>query len=183
MYPAKYSADLATQIKKEIKSELYIIKPLVGRQSRGVMLVDGKNLDSILKTILKKTSKIKKKNIRTNFDWKDYEYDKFIVEEFVKSKQILKDGKPYDPTLRLGFIISQNNGKISVNVINAFWKFPPNSLNDECDLQEKHVTKPMVGAHDPAMNLDASDMKKVRDILNAMLPELYVKIIKGNGNV
>lgn len=182
VYPAKYSEKLVEQIKREIGSQLYIIKPIVGRQARGVMLVDEKDLDSTLKNILKKTksNKFKAKNNKKksrSFDWQDYEYDTFIVEEFVESKQVLKDNKPYDPTLRLGIILIQEKAKINVNVITAFWKFPPNSLNDRCTIQEKHVTKPMVGAHDPAMNVDAIDMKKIREILNAMLPELYIKII------
>jgi len=182
VYPARYSSNLVEQIKHEIRSKLYIIKPIVGRQARGVMLVDEKNLDSILKSILKsnKSNKFKNKNNKKkshSFDWQDYEYDNFIVEEFVESKQVFKDNQPYDPTLRLGLILSQDKGKISVNVITAFWKFPPKSLKDRCDLQEKHVTKPMVGAHDPAQNVDAADMTKIRAILNGMLPELYVKIL------
>ena len=182
VYPARYSSNLVEQIKHEIGSNLYIIKPIVGRQARGVMLVDEKNLDSILKSILKinKSNKFKNKNNKKkshSFDWQNYEYDNFIIEEFVESKQVFKDNKPYDPTLRLGLILSQDKGKISVNVITAFWKFPPKSLNDRCDLQEKHVTKPMVGAHDPAQNVDAADMTKIRAILNGMLPELYVKIL------
>ena len=40
VYPAKYSTKLSEQIKHEIKSQFYIIKPLVGRQSRGIMLVN-----------------------------------------------------------------------------------------------------------------------------------------------
>lgn len=182
VYPAKYSEKLVEQIKHEIGSKFYIIKPTVGRQARGVMLVDEKNLDTTLKNIFKnnKSNKFKNKNNKkksTSFDWQDYEYDNFIVEEFVESKNVFKDNKPYDPTLRLGLILSQNKDKISVNVITAFWKFPPKSLNDRCDLQEKHVTKPMVGAHDPALNVDASDLTKIREILNTMLPELYVKIL------
>lgn len=188
VYPAKYSVKLIEQIKQEIGSNLYIIKPIVGRQAQGVMLVDEKNLDSTLKTILKtnNSNKFKNKNNKKkshSFDWQDYEYDKFIVEEFVESKQVLKDNKPYDPTLRLGLILSQNNGKISVNVITAFWKFPPKSLKDRCDLQEKHVTKPMVGTHDPAQNVDAADMAKIRAILNSMLPELYIKILNISNNI
>ena len=179
VYPAKYSATLSEQIKREIKSQFYIIKPLVGRQSRGIVLVNGKDLDSTLKTILKKPIKNyrNQKKKGSSFEWKDYEFDKFIVEEFIESKQILKNGQPYDPTLRLGFIISQNNGEISVNVINAFWKFPPQSLNADCDPAAKHITKSLIGIKEPALNADAADLKKIREILNAMLPKLYEKYL------
>lgn len=180
VYSTKYSEKLVDQIKNEIKSDLYIIKPIVGRQARGVMLVEEKNLNSTLKNILEKINPNNLKNTKEKshtFNWQDYEYDKFIVEEFIESKHISKDSKPYDPTLRLGFIISQNNGEISVNIITAFWKFPPNSLSDRGTPQAKHVTKPMVGAHDPALNVDANDMHKIRLILNSMLPKLYEKMI------
>ncbi len=184
VYPAKYSTKLVAQIKHEIKSKFYIIKPLVGRQSRGITLVDEKDLDSTLKTILKKPIKNYRNNKKkgSSFDWKDYEYDKFIVEEFVESKHMLKNGQPHDPTLRLGFIISQNNGEISVNVINAFWKFPLKSLTDNCELTEKHVTRSLIGIKEPALNTDAKDLKKIREILNTMLPKLYEKyLISGEG--
>lgn len=178
VYPAKYSENLSKQIKKEIKSPFYVIKPLVGRQSRGVILVDEKNLDSTLKKIFKKIPAYKKsKKINSRFDWGNYEYDKFIVEEFIESKQIFKNEKPYDPTLRLGFIIILNNGEMSINVINAFWKFPPKSLTDDCDLTEKHITKSLIGIKEPALNADAQDLIQVRNILNSMLPKLYEKLM------
>jgi hypothetical protein len=178
IYPTQYSETLLKQIKNEIKSPLYIIKPLVGRQSRGIILVDEKNLDLTLKTIFKKTPRHKnKKKKMAKFDWETYEYDKFIIEEFITSKQIIKNGKPYDPTLRLGFIIIQNNGKISINVINAFWKFPPKSLTDNCELTEKHVTKSLIGIKEPALNADTQDLKQIRTILNNMLPKLYEKLL------
>ena len=62
-------------------------------------------------------------------------------------------------------------------MINAFWKFPLESLNDDCELAEKHVTKSLIGIKEPALNADAADLKKIREILNAMLPKLYEKYL------
>ena len=99
------------------------------------------------------------------------------VSRLADDSQLFKNNNPYDPTLRLGFILSQNKGKISVTLINAFWKFPPQPLNSNGSIQEKHVTKPMVGTHDPAMNTDQYDTNKIYEILYNMLPKLYEKII------
>ncbi len=181
VYPHSYSSQLAKQIQTDIPTDYYVIKPSIGRKAEGVIMVEKENLDEVLKDIFSTRSiavQAKAETGNKNKDWKKAAHQStFIVEEYVPSKTIFYEGKPYDPTLRAAFAVYYDQGKIVSTFFSCFWKKPPYSLNDNVSLTEKHLTKSMIGCTTPGQEVDPDDMKKLAQIFNSIVPTIYEKML------
>ena len=150
--PKKYVYSLAQTITKQCKSPYYVIKPINSGRSNGVIVADHENLNVILKKIL-----FAKRSLDDYYDyisrsyrpkkplvysyWQGDQENYFMIEEYIPSKPIEVSGKPYDPTARMVFVVTNNAGKITFTFLRSFWKIPSTSLNEGATLTEQHVSK------------------------------------------
>ena len=156
-----------------------VIKPLDSRQSRGVNIIEKKDLDERLKLILHDFDGIPEEEHRSLSHWKNDTSDGFIVEEFATSHLIVRDEKHYQPTMRLVFGLTNNNGVISLTVFGGFWKIPMKSVDDEnASLIEKHVTIPFQGPFYAGIPISQEDMTQAKESLTHVLPQLYLNMLK-----
>lgn len=178
LFKKKYHPTLAQQISQKIESDLVVIKPLYATQSRGVIIVEQKNLDATLQLILNNHQTIKNTAHRSLSHWKHDQAQSFIVEEFISSKNITIENKKYDPTMRIVFILSHERGTVQLNILGGFWKIPKKSLSDQGTIIEKHVTIPFAGKFFAGIPISQNDMRAVQNILKQILPTLYVQMLK-----
>lgn len=177
-YPTQYSQNLAQKIIDDCNTNMFIIKPAFSSLSNGVNAVDKDNLDQLLKTILQNKKSIPQKSHRSLSFWRKTNPRKLVAMEYVPSKKIYKDGKPYDPTMRVVFMMHHDNNILHLNVIAGFWKIPVKSLIDDVDLTKKHITIAHAGAYYSGILVDQEDWKNVESILHGILPPFYTTILK-----
>jgi hypothetical protein len=63
--------------------------------------------------------------------WLRDEPTEFLVEEYVASKPVERDGKQYDGTMRIAFMAMSNQGKMTVVPIAGYWKLPLEPMGQE----------------------------------------------------
>lgn len=180
VHEAVYDENLARIISSEIKQEKIVIKPTFSSLSMGVNVVDKKGLDQLLKLIFKDKHLIPKNAHRCHNYWRSTFASKhFVAAEHMQSKRIYKDGKPYDPTMRVVFVMHHDKGSINVNILGGFWKIPVKPLDDKkATLTEKHVTIAHAGDEFTGILLEADDAQKLKDILTPALAQAYKYLIK-----
>ncbi len=137
-----YDPSLAHAIRKALGTvQQYIIKPVYSSLSIGVNTVASEDLESFLELILLKKDAIPKNSGRGLHFWRNHNPPHFIASEYAPSQTLYKDGKPYDPTMRVMFVMHHDRGSVHINVLGGFWKIPVKALNDQtATLTEKHVT-------------------------------------------
>lgn len=142
IYPTQYNASLATTIKSDIVAKTYIIKPISEYLGTGVIIIDSDNLDSILKILFDKERMIDSTNYldeRYKY-WLDTKDEFFIIEKYYESDHICVDNKMYDATIRMVFMLTCNNNCKTCDVMGGYWKLPPKSIDNGCDIHEKHIS-------------------------------------------
>lgn len=177
IYPTGYSPKLAQQICDNFDTDLLIIKPVFSSLSNGVNAIDKNNLDSLLKLILHNKKDINVNSHRSISHWRKSRASSFVASEYVHSKIIYKDGKPYDPTMRIVFMLHHDNNIITTTPIAGFWKIPVKSLADKASLTEQHITIAHAGAYYSGIMVDSQDWCQIKDILHVMLPQLYITML------
>jgi hypothetical protein len=180
IYPSYYDQNLTAAIKQDFKGiQNFIIKPVYSSLSMGVNMVDTKGLDSLLSLIHGDKKRITSRS-RGLYYWHVCSPSTFMVAEHVPSKTMYKDGKPYDPTMRVMFIMQHDQGVIKVNVLGGFWKIPVKPLNDKkASLTEKHVTIAHAGDYYSfGMALDSKDRVSIKKILEPVLAGLYKTMLQ-----
>lgn len=145
-YSKCYDGGLAARIIKDHDAASYVIKPISASRSNGVIIVRKENLDKKLKKILtipRAISGEKLGNLSSlTYDyWKFDQEDTFLVEEFFPSKSVDVHGKPYDPTARMVFILTYDQGVVEVQFLKSFWKFAVKALDEQGSLIDKHVSR------------------------------------------
>jgi len=174
-YPAKYTSRLANQILKDLQTDTVVIKPTTSSKGRGIIIVDKKDLDKTLKKIFKDKTKTKKHpDIAYNY-WATHKKKIFLVESCEKSKPIVINNKNYDGTMRIIFIITQNNNNINFEIISSYWKLPLKSLDQQGTLLEKHKSKIKEKQICSARASD-KDIKNIEKILKSILIKIYKKM-------
>jgi hypothetical protein len=173
----KYHKELAAKVIQAIPCSRYVIKPLNEFKGRGVIIVDADNLDKTLYKILyingiKKRGQHAHSKYETYGHWKRDKHNYFLIEEWCPSKTIVLKGKPYDPTLRVAFIIAYNQGNIDLHYLGAYWKIPLYSLKDKVKLTKCHKSWGL----SPARVSD-DDLAQVYALLDQCLPKVYMKMI------
>lgn len=173
MYPKQYHQDLAKQILNDLQAPICIIKPINALQSYGVIMVTADDLDETLRLILTPNDDIKKMHHRCYKHWVTDNNDTFIVEAYAPSKTMVIDNKPYDPTMRIVFCLSYQQGIITLHVLGGFWKIPLKALNETGTLTEQHITIPFTGAKYVGIPIEEHDMQQVQQALAAFIKPLY----------
>lgn len=177
LYRKKYSKSLAREIIEEIQSEIFVIKPRGAFHGKGVIIVDRENLDSTLKYILKRSSKLKKDPDPSYNHWYRDKADSFLVEEFVESDPISiahLDNRVYQPTMRVAFLLVYSNNQIDVKFLGGYWMLPESSLSEKGTLNNKHKAC-CKGSY--YCKIDPQVMSKVEQQLNIALPLLYEQML------
>ena len=100
-----------------------MIKPLNASRGNGVIIVDRLMLNRELKKIL--VDKETNPNDPTYKYWITTKNKTFLVEEFISSKIILLDGKHFDATMRVIFVLSHDMNNINIDFLGAYWKLRP----------------------------------------------------------
>ncbi|MCE5294922.1 MAG: hypothetical protein LLF94_09975 [Chlamydiales bacterium] len=136
LYPKEYSESLASQIKQEIPSEIYVIKPRGAFLGKGVVITSKDDLDKTLAYILMPSEKRAKDPDQSFSYWEIDESDSFIVEKYYQSSLQVYEDKTYDPTMRAAFVFIYNKGKIEVRFLGSYWILPEFAIDDEGTLNQ-----------------------------------------------
>lgn len=169
-YEKNNAYEYSNDIQQKFTSDLIVIKPDHGHQSMGIFLIKKSDLKSTLKKLRNNNSE----NI-----W--IQNNKIVIEEFVQSKIVYHDGKPYDPTLRATFVACYEGDTIKTTLLSAFWKFPPASLDDKkASLRDKHITQSMSACDDIAPAMSKQDMDVFKQKFDQIAPLLFEKMIEGS---
>jgi hypothetical protein len=178
LYKKEYSPMLATQLIQEIPADFYIIKPMAGVLSKGVLMVAKEDLDTYLKLIIDDTEKISAQEYANLVYWKEDKGQSFFIQAYAPSKKITYQGKTYDPTMRVIFFLSHDDGLLSINVAAGFWKIPPQPLDAQVALTEKHITRPFLGRFFTGILVNPKDFNHIKKLLHKMLPPIYLKMLE-----
>ena len=182
VYQKEYTPELATRIAHEISADFYIIKPMRGVSSKGVLMVEKKDLDSTLKSILLDKEKIKKTGHMNLLYWKTDAHENFFVQAYAPSKEITIKDKKYDPTMHVVFFLAHDQGVMSMNVVAGHWKIPPKALNESGELTEKHITQPLLDNSYLESLVDpyelSKNLKQITKLMENILPFMYVKMLE-----
>jgi hypothetical protein len=182
-----YSPDLAASIQRKIPAKRYVIKPLDAFKGCGVIMVEADQLDVILRTILTRSQAMPKDftvhyngysyTDRTYSYWRDYRLPHFIVEEFCESKILIHEGKSYDPTMRVVFVLRYFNQAVQLDYLAAYWKLPLKSLDEVGSLTEKYKSVGII-----PLDTSPEEREVVYGQLDKLLLPLYHKMIRAINN-
>jgi hypothetical protein len=184
-YPKKYSFDLASKIISDLRCNTVVIKPLNSANGWGVIIVAKKDLDDILKLILTERAKIKTFKDKTYSHWA-YDNNKlFLVEEYVPSKTIFVDGKPYDGTMRVAFALTHEIDdcddeieNVKLDFLGSYWKLPSKPITESGTLTELHKSNVKHGNGPASAKVSPKDLNCVKKILSKLLPKIYITMLK-----
>lgn len=176
-YPKHYNSKLADKIKKDIGSDLFVIKPRRGALGRGVIITDREGLDPVLRKIL-----LSKRKELLSSDTPEYQYwgidksDCFLVEAFSRGEIIPVEhmgSRKFDTNVRVLFLAAYNEGSVQVEYISAHISIPKIAIDEKGTLTERHksFTEPPFFTKVPDEILD----EVIRE-LDKMLPLLYKKM-------
>jgi hypothetical protein len=178
-----YDPSLAADIQKKLPSEFYVIKPLNAFKGCGVMMLAAHDLDAVLKSITSGNARRRKTDQTFHFNgysytdrtysyWDEYQEPYFIIEELCQSRIIEFEGKRYDPTMRVVFVLRHFNGVITVDYLAAYWKLPLKSLDEKGTLTEQHKSVGII-----PIDTTEEERKQLYSQLDELLPQLYAKMI------
>ena len=202
----KITDEQLSLVVSQMPSDFYVIKPLNASKGLGVIIVSREELVQTIKMLFcdespdyaKATTgwldrvlqQDEKNGVHKNqqnlgqTDKKENEYDywqrdknkKFLLEQFCPSKVIEIDGHPYDPTMRVVFILSNDGGKAIVTFLDAYWKLPAKSLDQKGSMTQQHkshINKQRLSS----AKVDADDYRKVIALLEPVLLRIYEKML------
>ncbi len=173
-YAKKLTHELIRTINNDFNDcDMLVVKPVFSSLSFGVNICAKKDLNPLLTKILRDTHTIKRSDHRC-FSW--WRFDKsanFVVASYEPSRTITKDGKSYDPTMRIVVLAHYDNGTIYTTPIAGFWKIPVKALSDPVSFTEKHVTIAHAGAYYSGILTDRKDWGTIDSILRTIMPPLY----------
>ncbi|QQR49292.1 ankyrin repeat domain-containing protein [bacterium] len=177
-YKKIYTKNLAQTIIDDLKTDIIVLKPLSAANGWGVLIVHKNDLDSTLKIILKNPSAIAANPDKSYNYWAQDRNRDFLAEEYVPSKTITIQGKEYDATMRMVFLLSYHDDKIYTTFLGHYWKLPAYSINEDVELTKKHKSK--IGSNSLAPSsakVSMTDCEKVKGILKEVLPKVYLKML------
>ncbi|MFA6527093.1 MAG: hypothetical protein WCT20_01585 [Candidatus Babeliales bacterium] len=168
--------DLLQEVIRQMPSDYYVIKPLNASKGMGIVMVAREELAETVQSLFGQEAKV------PNRKEKEYEYwlrDKnktFLLEQFCPSKIVEVDGHPYDPTMRVAFILSNNEGKTQVTFLDAYWKLPERSLDQKGSMTQKHKSH-INKKHHSSYRVEPDDFNKVTMLLEPVLLSVYEKML------
>lgn len=157
-------------------SDYYVIKPLNASRGRGVVMLHRQELCTTIQTLFSKGATMLKAKDQAFAYWPSDKNKTFLLEQFYASKSLVVDGHPYDPTMRVVFILSNNAGKTQVTFLDAYWKLPEKSLDQDGSMTEKHKSH-IIKKSVSSCIVDRDDFKKVTMLLEPVLIRVYEKML------
>lgn len=174
----KYYLGLADEIIQSLNTHLFVIKPIHAARGFGVIMVDKEHLDATLKLILTERGTLEKlKNDIAYSYWLNDKSPLFLVEEYVPSKFLTVNGVTYDPTMRVVFVLSCDNGIIRLNTLGSYWKLPLKGINEQGTLTELHKSN-INPNRECSASVSQADYEKVKIYLQDVLPKIYIKMLQ-----
>lgn len=177
-YHKKYTKNLEQEIKEAIHSDFYVIKPVSAKHGCGELVITQDELDATLRLIINEKNQIPQSAHRNLGYWKYDKNDTFIVEAYVPSRNIVLDGKEYDPTLRMFFIAHSDGCEVHIAFLSGYWKLPVKSLSEEVAPSEKHAIANWDDKAWGELPLDSKDSKILKSELEKFLPLVYEKMLQ-----
>ncbi len=179
IFPTTFNADTAKQITKLLPdNQLLVIKPTYSSLSIGVNVINAKTLPAFLRLILQHPETIGDSAPRALSFWRSTNQPQFVASEYVPSQTIYKNNKPYDPTMRVIFIMHHDQGTIHTNVLGGFWKIPVKPLNDASATEtEKHVTIAHAGDYYSGILLEQAESLRMKKALAPVLAKAYEQML------
>jgi hypothetical protein len=185
IYRKFYYPKLAAAIKKDLGGDLFVIKPINSSRSNGVVMVTATELDKALKRIIEAAESnsgyarggtYRPDNTMTFEYWKGDPNDKFIVESYAPSQELIVNGKRYDPTMRAIWMMVSDGVQTTVKRLTAFWKVPSFGLDDVESLTEKHVSKyrhDLSRLNPKDLEVSIGDLSKLDSVMIPALQVMY----------
>lgn len=184
--PQQYSPNLASEIISELQSNIIVIKPPNASKGRGIIFTHQENLDDTLKLILEHPEQIEDTDPDSSYGYWTTDESMantiFLAEEYIPSKNLIIDGKVFDPTLRLIFALHKDDTGCHLTFFDGYWKLPAKSLTDEGSLTEKHKSD-ISASYVSSAALSPEDFQSATQMLYPALLSLYSYMLEQNKNL
>lgn len=174
-YYQLYVQSAAEQILADKNVNYYVIKPVNGTMGQGILFVKDKDLQKTLSFVLRNGKKNKTKDKNLSY-WLTNKSNYCLVEEFMASKTVIADGIPYDPTMRVIFVLCYDNNVPRIDILGAYWKTPPLALDEVGRFIDKHKSHSAKQKYS-ALPVDPEDYQKVTEIMQQFMPKIYAKML------
>lgn len=178
IYPKQYSRTLAAQIIEEIPSDAYVIKPRGAFLGNGIIITSNDELDRTLKYILTDKTALRVNKDHSYNYWARNSEDSFIVEKYYPSDAISVqslEGKLFEPTMRVAFIMLYNNRQIDFRFLGGYWILPHQSLEEEGSLNDRKKAYCKAPYFAAASSEVLAEVKKELEIT---MPLLYKEMLE-----
>lgn len=181
--PKQYTQAMIDDVLSTIQSTYFVLKPVAGSCSIGVMVTKRETLKETINWLLQKKQWLKKRRKPYVYDWRYDTSDSFMISEYVPSKLICRDNRWYDPTMRVMMVLRHDHGVIHLTILGGFWKIPIKPIDAKGSLTEKHVTGAHLVVDNPdefysGILVDKQDMEKVKANVYACIPTFYKAALK-----
>ena len=178
IYPARYDEQLAEKIRHDLApADKFIIKPLDQSFAAGVGLTTTENLDAYLQYMFG-TAPVAPTDETSIGHWRTKKSSHFLVSECASSQPIRYCNKTYQPTMRVIFLMTHEEGHITVNVTGGIWKLPPTHLDDEhATLTDRYITNPTRMIQDTRILIEKNDLETMKIRVAPVLAQMYKTIL------
>lgn len=171
----RLSTKKTNQILHELSSDYCVIKPINASMGRGIVIVERDDLLKALGRIFQQETNSESADESSYNYWEKDRNEIFLIEEYAQSKKVYMDGKWYDPTMRVAFIVVVENGKIQIKFLDAYWKLPEKDLDAQGSFTERHKSHVAKKGKSSCV-VAVGDFKKVKTILEGVLLKLFYKM-------
>lgn len=171
-----YDKNLVRSINKKLDCQKYVIKPLNASRGNGVIIVDRLMLNRELKKILVDKETLDPNDPAYKY-WITTKNKTFLVEEFISSKIILLDGKHFDATMRVIFVLSHDMNNINIDFLGAYWKLPARSLEEYGGLTNMHKSNINKNRKSSA-KVESQDFEPVKKEMTKAMLKAYALMLE-----
>jgi hypothetical protein len=189
--------NLAQRIKNDIPAKMYALKAPHACDGNGVFIVEAEDLEITLPILLGGKTKEEVEALNTQYQkalqkkksdrelgkditaaqlWRMVcqESPEFVVQEYCASDLLEVVDKKYDATLRVGFIITLNAGKIEFHPLKSYWKLPVNPANTT-ELRDRTVSNVHegIGRVDTDLKTQAEVFQQLQPIMTQVFQQIF----------
>ncbi len=172
-----YYRELAKKVTDKLQCDCFVIKPINSAKGNGIIIVKRRDLRRTLRAIVENPSLFPDLTDPTYGYWVKDKNKTFLIEEYAPSKLIEVDGKKYDATMRVIYLLFCDKGNIGVSFLGSYWKLPAKSIKEPGLLTEKHKSS-IKSDKVSSAKVAPEDYEKVTGILRSVLPLAYVKMLQ-----
>jgi hypothetical protein len=185
-FDSTYASTIRTALPNTIR---FVLKAPDLERGEGVCVVTDAELEPYLGMLLcdatwhsfRTTMSMSSQNLNTIMEcvgrWRETDSSEFLVEEYVASKPVVKDGQIFDATMRVMCLLTRSDGQCSCFPFAHYWKLPPKSVDDmAATMREKTVSSFSADRHD-AVAVDEADRNTVSLRLTECLSHVYAAIL------